>query len=664
MGNRKKLMEINNKVLLLIDNKGVNIKQILGANINAGDDCHLLTFGFAAREILRDTNHNVRLPDMRGISKRAENEARQYYIELTSKLPTNKIFDLLAWKDRNLWWYLNLSEKNIWLSKIIHRLYALLRLYYLIEQESFDKVILCLNDRLLKQAIIELLSKRDISYADQISKASNYKLNDNLLVFSFRYFLANLRVFFGKIVQLLLLKLNGIKSKPRLAEGTRAFFSIYPIWWHEPFSAAPREMFFHNVNTEEQSNEQSCYLLWLMAGSKMMLNNLRNFIAFLRNKKCIVLEQFLSFSDLFLVFNIAKFVKIIEVFRASASLRFTIKDINISSLVQDELRRSLSSAMLTEWLLLDKALSKAPLTKFKSLFFRLEFQPLERALLFNTRGKTISVGFQHSALGKNFMNYVFAKDEFLGGMPLPDYILTTGKIGFDYMKFAGYPEDRINVIGALRYTHLFQYLTDRPPKEALRAKYGISLSTPVIFVATSTSLSETVSMLEDLLAAFKYFQQPFHVIVKFHPNAKGDASFLSTIRALFEKEDANCTFECFISMPSLYDYISLSDIVFSTGSTVSLEAMILGVVPVTYNCSAQLVHNPLADYPEAAPVVDSAESIVPVLSNLNSCEGLDSLNKGWPQLLAYLLDYHVSNRPKERFFELVRSIKVTKNREV
>src|SRR3989338_2773554 len=61
----------------------------------------------------------------------AEAEARQYYLELIKNLPHQKLigdkalFDFLSFEKKNFWWYLDISEKNIWTSKLIHHLYAL-----------------------------------------------------------------------------------------------------------------------------------------------------------------------------------------------------------------------------------------------------------------------------------------------------------------------------------------------------------------------------------------------------------------------------------------------------------------------------------------------------------------------------------------------------------
>ena len=145
---------------------------------------------------------------------------------------------------------------------------------------------------------------------------------------------------------------------------------------------------------------------------------------------------------------------------------------------------SFSSSSFFNALLIDRALQKLPLDNLNLLIYRLEFQPHERALLYNTKGKVQSVGYQHSALSKNFLNYVFKKDE-LGwhwgkraessSMPLPDHIFTSGQIGFDYMSIAGYPEDHLFIWGGIRYYDLRKNIHLMSSKNELRIHYFCSL---------------------------------------------------------------------------------------------------------------------------------------------------------------------------------------------
>ena len=146
------------------------------------------------------------------------------------------------------------------------------------------------------------------------------------------------------------------------------------------------------------------------------------------------------------------------------------------------------------------------------MFFRLEFQPIERALLYNTRNRTKTIGFQHSALSKNFLNYVFLKNEFNidvnnksdhNFMPLPDNIMTSGRIGYQYMEDSGFPNKKLSICGGLRYLDLSSNLLILPSKSELRSTYNIANYKKIIFFPTTALISETISIINMLIMTIK-----------------------------------------------------------------------------------------------------------------------------------------------------------------
>ena len=94
-------------------------------------------------------------------------------------------------------------------------------------------------------------------------------------------------------------------------------------------------------------------------------------------------------------------------------------------------------------------------------------------------------------------------------MPLPDYIFTSGQIGYDYMSSAGYPEDNLFVCGGIRYYDLRKNIHLMPSKSQLMIKHSIPSQKQIIFVVTTPITSETVAMLRLLYQAIdKQNQDP------------------------------------------------------------------------------------------------------------------------------------------------------------
>lgn len=639
-------MNSKRKILIVIDSllSGWD-KHLLKQN-----NYELLTFGFAPEQAFLDSPQpsNIKLINTEKVSAKAEQDARQIYLELIRDLPNKKIGDstvsnLLTIDRRNLWWYLRISEKSIWVDKLIHRIYSLLRLVYLCRENAYDEVALFVKDEVLITSLMDFLKKNNIKYRARIPGLRT----KNAFGFSVEYFLNNLKLLLKMFLQLLLLRFNGISSVSEIKSNSVGFFSVFPTWWKNPFSQEPSDIFFGKLP------KNNINLVWVIPGGKQLYIKRKSIKKFFELVPSVILSQKLRLKDFLSIFSLKRFISVYKLF--SAELDFNIDGIDISQIVRDDFLKSLVSERVAEWLLLDKSLKRVDLGKLKSLFFRLEFQPLERAILFNALGKTKTYGFQHSALSNNFINYVFTEKEFeVSGMPLPDRILTTAEIGKNFMEFAGYPTEQIVIIGPLRYKKLFDYAAKKLTKEELRETYGVERGLKVIFIATSSSLSETKGMLFNLLTAVKKSKEKFHLILKYHPNAKGNKRFVPEVESILKDLGKNISNESFLDLSTFYDYLSLSDYIISTGSSVALEAMVLGVMPIIYADDSQFIHNPLNKFADSVVLVRNVAAILQALTNTN----VESLLKKWSGPFEYLLDYNKLYSPEKSIRKLKELMEV------
>lgn len=606
-------------------------------------------------------------PCSKEMSLLAEDEARQSYLELIRSFPRQKLnqnatlLDMLSFEGKNLWWYLDISEKNIWTGKLIHRLYALARLTAVLERENFDSVQVSIEDPLLKQAMIDFVRSRGLLLEEKNTEKNRRPMILNPVYFVFRYYFRVFVGFLGAILRLLLLRGSRLGINPKISSNAIGFFSFFPRWWIRPYSKEASDLFFCSFPQELAKREAVYHLVWLSPWQDLW-KNIRQFVQFLRSRTdFLLLERGLKITDLFSLFDLKLFRQILRIRRCLNGKLAEFKGIDISDLLREELFLSMSSPMFFQNILLDKALRKINFTSLNALFYRLEFQPLEKALLYNARGKTTTIGYQHSALGKNFLNYVFAPGE-LGeywqhssdhnSMPLPDYIFTCGEKGLDYMQKAGYPSERLEIGGAMRLSPLIDYLKQRPSKGFLRSKYGLPLNKKILFVATSPLLSETISMLRDLLGAIEKTPTSFYVIIKCHQNTKSNPKFLPMVKALFDKSKIELDFAIFVDNIPLYDYISLSDAVLLIGGTVAIEAMLLGVVPIIYISHAQFSHNPLIEYPEAVFLVDNKVSIEKTLAVVSDRRHTEKIKEHWQQPIQNLFSDPLEY-PNEKLLNLL-----------
>jgi hypothetical protein len=657
-------------ILLVLDNLESDwAKEVVEKN-DPDVRYHLFTIGFSPEQALLkyksaplDLRKKVIVVSTAEISPKAEKEARKFYLEFIRDYPRQEytthpsIMKVLSYRRRNLWWYLAASEKNIWNDPFIHRMYALLRLHYACEN-GYHEAHLYVTDILLRDALRKILEGKGIRIAETSPRRTERRKGPISFVFSyfFQVWLELVRITFT----LTALKVSGVKANGDIDPESTGFFSTYPDWWRNPFSREASDLFFGVAQKELEKKETVRHILLLMPW-RSLLKKRREVAAFLKERNATVLEGMLRAVDIFSLFDPKLFLRCRRAFLISCSSLVSIKGVDISPMIRKTLFQSLTNPMFFHCLLMDRALRRLPLQNLKALFFRLEFQPLERAILYNTLGKTKTIGFQHSALGKNFLNYVFPDGE-LGNhwsrredtysMPLPDYILTSGEVGIHYMRLAGYPEDRLAVGGQLRFSHLYDYVREMPPKEALRKRYTLPLDKRIILVATSPLIQETICMIDDLFRAAKQVTSDFYMIIKCHPEALNKSGYVGRIQEVLKAESKGIPFDFLTGPVSLHDYIALSDAILMTGGTVALEAMLLGCTPLIYINDAQFSHNPMTEYPDAVILINDLASMKKALDLLSKGGITERLRQFWDRPIRDMFG-DTSENPVKKFLSVL-----------
>ncbi|NQT30393.1 MAG: hypothetical protein HQ596_07460 [Candidatus Saganbacteria bacterium] len=659
---------MNNPVLIVLDNLDEKWEEKLPTKGKPALRYELLTFGISP------PHTEIEIIDTKEISRMAEREARDYYLELIRELKDRLLFDnkslsqLLSFKGRNLWWYLPIAEKNIWVDKLIHRLYAFLRLFYVCEQQTYDEILLFVKDDLLQQIIVEFAEKRGVKCVVKGKRGISLPLISKVFVFPIAYYLRAIKHFANLFLKLILLRWIRIKTEAKDLVGTTGFFSTYPLFWEKAFSPKANDVFFRTLPDELAKQEKVSHLICLNLSMKLFEKRAKLFDFIRGHRKIVILEQVLRPSDWLLLFDLKIFRRCFTALKNLFGLPVAhLKGIDISNFVREEFYKSATSAIFFQSRLMDRAFGRLPIKELKALVFRLEFQPFERAILYNTWGKTQSIGFQHSALGKNFLNYVFVRGELAKywrdranpmSMPLPDYIFVSGEIGLDYMQDAGFPKNRLALCGALRYSPLFEYLDEKKPKLELRQKRNQPIDKKIIFVAASPLLPETLSMLGDLLKAISLFDEPFHLLIKYHPNVSVVPDFRKKVEKLLDESQTKNTklsYEFFKELPDFYDYVSLSDLILLTGGTTALEAMLLGVPAMVYSCSPQFSHNPLLEYPGAVFLVKDSKSMAAALRKLSQKDEIERIRSNWGKLIETMFG-DISEAPAKRFASLLSDL--------
>ncbi|MFH1857918.1 MAG: hypothetical protein ABH845_03325, partial [Candidatus Omnitrophota bacterium] len=636
---------------------------------------HLLTFGFAPEQAFLRYKASeaalksvVTIVDTKEISQISEEEARKYYLKFIREFPDQKtasgasIAEALSYRGRNLWWYLGITEKSIWLDKLIHHLYALVRFQHVFEKEMYDEVCLWVRDVALSKVIADFTRGRGVKCLRGENRLKRRWPGKGTASFVFSYLLLVCCEFVKLFLKLLTLRVTRIREENIPADRAIGFFSVYPLWWKEPFSEKATDLIFQTIPEKIEREKPIWHVLWLMPGHTLLWRK-KGFEAFTRKHRVFILDSLLGFSDILSIFDPFIFVRFFKAFSTAYHASYEIGGTNISPLARGDLFRAFTSPVFFQCLLLDRCLQRVAFGNLDALFFRIEFQPIERALLYNTYGKMKTIGFQHSALGRNFLNYVFDEGELDAhwqkrgeqeSMPLPDYILTSGAIGIEYMRRAGYPAERLAVGGSVRFSPLYEYREKMSSRQELRKKYGIPPGRTVVFVATAPLLQETLCMLADLFDAVKPAPERFHLVVKCHPGANAVPGYISKVKEVIAAHGKTVSLDFYNEPVAFYDYITLSDAVLLTGGTVALEAMLLGCVPIIYINDAQFSHNPMTEYAGAVIFVDGSDAMAAALKTITDRDAVEKLKMKWNKPL-YDMFHDTGENPDRQFLSVLKN---------
>jgi len=589
---------MGNSCLLVVDT--LDTGWIRKARQVVGDQARLELVTLGISEEPFRLNPGVEVLDTSATSREAENEVRKFVPALIEQL-SGAMRTRLTLNGVNYWRYLEVSEKSLWRGQLVHRLYALARLRRLIDERQPARVVLGLRDSLLAATLVAQLNAEGVT-CDDLSGTSKTRERAFLLA----YWTAALKCLVFTTAKKIWLsafcRLHALESHV----GGTAYFTFFPFFWSSPFSKDRKERFFQGL-LKSGEGPGNFYLGWLFDGKALLKGRVRIKEA-LESERILPLESFLTMRGLLSVLNPRVYFRAkacIQEISQNKSLRFN--DFGILRMVSEDVWSSWVSSELFRSILIESSMNRAvALLRPKALCYRLEFQPFEYAILNACKGRTTTVGLQHAAVSKNFLSYVFPDGALKSGDPLvPDYIFATGESSKQLLVAGGYPASRISIVGPLRYESLLEYVRAIQPKSKLRRELRLPESRRIIFIAASLLYEETASMVRSLLEAIRGRESELFLMIKTHPSVPMGERLKPDLMAAMGTEG----FRIVEGVVSFYDYLYVSDVVLMTGSTLGVEAIALGVLPICYECFPQYGNNPLTEIPESSLFVHDRASL-------------------------------------------------------
>ncbi len=231
--------------------------------------------------------------------------------------------------------------------------------------------------------------------------------------------------------------------------------------------------------------------------------------------------------------------------------------------------------------------------------------------------KTKTIGYQHSVLAESSMN-MFAGEGELSYAPYPDRVLTVGWETAQIIKqYSAAPPPSPEPACALR----FQYL------EKMQTRSGPVTKTLLVALDGAREASQVIHYIFQNLSALKDWE----IIIRMHPSLS--ISKLKGINLDFSYSNIELS-----KNRKLYEDLSRSGVVFYQGSSVALEALMLGLPIIHFDTNRILSDDPLFACPHLKWITQHSSALNNVLENILTIP-LISLNESRLRAQEYLRKY-------------------------
>lgn len=645
--------------------------------VEGGGNTLLLALGFPSQVLIdaaRNRGYDISPEVFLTVAPFAQNAKRvlrEFVPRFYAGLPLHKdesgrsLAEVLFADDADAWWLTDVSEKSIFRGKLIARLYNLALVREAFEACRPTEVWIGLADSRLSDLLAETFARhcnvRRLGGRARLARPRRALSNAAASVVQpARAFI----LAWSTLAEFLVVKALtfGCAARDESRVGPRlALFSFFPVWWRNAWDAERRREVFYqgSIKGLAESGFVPRYIVWLRLGLVGLLANMAKLRRSCRQGEFRYLQSFCK------AWSGVKRVGVIAPLYTWRALRLRPVDagmmfagFQITALVHEEVLQSVGRRELFRNLLLREAVARLPAHDL--LLFRIEFQPFERAILLGLKNRTtVTAGYQHSSVGKDYLSHLFAPDELRhGGLPgarqppMPDHIITTGEYVAELMLENGFAAERVHVAGPLRYQALRRRLHEGRRSQARQDENGRYR----LLVPVSLDKHEAIGLAAVLAQALLGAEQRFVLCIKGHPANDHSKEFSTYLR----RKAGAARIHLVPRDADLYEYIGTAKALVMTGSTVGLEAIALGT-PVVMFSNDHIFSFTASSLNAVGPAIINVSDVLGMKQALERLYTEETpfleARPFWPQAVKAMF-HDFEKDPEARFCEIVREILV------
>jgi len=624
---------------------------------------HVLPLGDARKPEQAEVQGEAFWLDLQEYASLANIQMRHLYPQfLYHFAKSSGLVDITLFNDKvSLYWLMPISEMGVMRNPLIDHFYALVLLSLVMKGESYDIVTLVTDDPLFEEPVRQTAERGGAHFNRMClvpSHQTKYRTHVQLMM---KWCAGILR----DIAFWLLVRINKIGSlhDVSLSKSNVLGLTIFPTLWEQADDSG------HLKNRAlgdwpDQLKQHGHTLLYIASpsiGFFKFLGDLRVWRSRTSANNVIFIHSLVTFSELLSIYwRWGWGQKIAKWFQARIEEKILFNDVDVSGLVRREFLQEIWHPAIIQCSMIVHAASRlvSSLDHVVCTMHAFEFQPIEKAFnlgvkLFNPNIPVI--GLQTSLIGASHMGYRFLPEQIKLSpeleppyAPLPDHIAAYGTVPYDILKKI-LVDDRVMLSGPIRYPYLRVDSTDdRVAAETeWKRRLGLNPETALVLLALPSLRDEALTILKWALNVGKRFPNIF-LLVRFH--------YWVVLTDTLEASAREIGFDRYqIASAGLHELLLASRIVITGTSSVGVEAMVSGCMPVIYRTTGRYTLGPIPDIADGAFLYTSENELhLAVQECLGQDQDYIRRKSQWHTMLDRLC-YGLDGKASSRFYDWLNS---------
>ena len=537
-----------------------------------------------------------------------------------SKLFLQSYLDLIAKigveNNHRTWWGTEISSKNRFTAQLPELLFKFVQCAYAIENEAFDELLILLPNKTLVNPIKKIIRKSNKNikitryrFANSFDYNFDVGIIKSVIIVRHALMVKNgINLYFKSVLARLYLKR---KSFSKIALEQQSCFLIKSHVYEKSFNKNNHyyDQFFGKFAKSICNQKDVLFLVHIHGNYRRVLKNIKE-------------------NEEYNIVPFEYFVKFINICSAIYKIYFArIKIENISfygfdvtEIVYEEIKRS--GIVLTHWLMHECVKNMLNLFVVERAYLTYEGIAWENMFIMSMREHsplTKLFGYQHAVVPQSSAGMFIGKSEKYI-KPLPDKILTVGTEAKNIIIDHGhYSDNFVESSCALRY----EYLNKIVPK--------VRHQTSSILVALE-GVPEVYRIVNYVLSHAERLKK-FAITIRTHPIFPWSKICPNVIYDLNSFSNVSLS-----SKNSVIDDLNQADICIYWGSTVSLEALSMGIPLIHYNMQTILSNDPLFRCNTLKWTVTDNDSLAEVVESISALDD-DNYSQQTQQAREYISRY-------------------------